>query len=309
MMKIITLTLNPAFDVHCFCDSFKPYHESIVCITAKDAGGKGINISRALSVNGTENHAVVIVGKENGTEFCQALEKDGLSVSAVWTEGRIRENITLHETNNPETRISFEGFSCETSILQQVSDSVGEVDKNTIVTFTGSIPKGITTKDVLALLESFRDKGAKIVIDSRSVSLSELFAFKPWLIKPNKDEAEVYAGKSIQSVNDAIGIARGLCEKGVENVVISLGGDGAVLVDKHNTLVAKVPVIEVRSTIGAGDSMLAGFIDGTVNELNKAEILKRAVAFGTAACMQEGTLPPQKADVATLIQDILVIET
>ena len=307
-MKIVTLTLNPAFDVHCQCDNFRPYHESIARVTAKDAGGKGVNISRALSVNGTENLAVVIVGKENGTEFCQALEKDGLTVSAVWTEGRIRENITLHEKNNPETRISFEGFSCETSILQQVSESVGEVDENTIVTFTGSIPKGITTKDVLALLGAFREKGAKIVIDSRSVALSDLFAFKPWLIKPNKDEAEAYAGKNIQSVNDAVEIAREFCEKGVENVVISLGGDGAVLVDKQNTLVAKAPVIEVLSTIGAGDSMLAGFIDGTVKGLSKAETLKKAVAFGTAACMQEGTLPPQKANVETLTQDIFVVE-
>jgi 1-phosphofructokinase family hexose kinase len=253
-MKIVTLTLNPAFDVHCFCDNFRPYHESIAKVTAKDAGGKGVNISRALSKNGVENLAVVIVGKENGVEFCQALEKDGLTISTVWTDGRIRENITLHENQNPETRISFQGFSCEIGILAQVEERVDEVDEDTIIAFTGSIPKGITAKDVLQLLQGFRNKGAKIVIDSRSVTLSELLDFKPWLIKPNKDEAEAYAGKRIETVNDAVEIARGFCEKGIENILISLGGDGAVLVDKSQTIVAKNPSIEVRSTIGAGDA-------------------------------------------------------
>ena len=304
-MKIITLTLNPAFDVHCCCDNFRPYHESIARIVSKDAGGKGVNISRALSVNGTENVAVLVVGKENGEEFCQALKKDGMAVSAVWVDGRIRENITLHEEKNPETRISFEGFSCEKSILEQVAKCVGEIDENTIITFTGSIPKGITAKEILRLLQDFRLRGAKIVIDSRSVSISELIEFKPWLIKPNKDEAEAYASKNIQTIDDAISIAQSFYEKGVENVVISLGGDGAVWVSENGTIVGQNPKIEVRSTIGAGDSMLAGFIDGTAKGLDKLEILKRAIAYGTAACMQEGTLPPKKQDIEELEKNII----
>ena len=303
-MKIITLTLNPAFDVHCCCDNFRPYHESIAKIISKDAGGKGVNISRALSVNGTENVAVLVVGKENGEEFCQALKKDGMTVSAVWVDGRIRENITLHEENNPETRISFEGFSCDKSVLEQAAKCVGEIDENTIITFTGSIPEGITAKEVLEVLQDFRTRGAKIIIDSRSVSLSELLSFKPWLIKPNKDEAEAYASKNIQTVDDAIEIARCFYEKGIENVVISLGGDGAVWVSANGTIIGQNPKIEVCSTIGAGDSMLAGFIDGTVKGLAEKEILKRAIAYGTAACMQEGTLPPQKQDIERLEKDI-----
>ena len=135
-MKIITLTLNPAFDVHCFCDNFKPYHESIAKITSKEAGGKGVNISRALTVNGIENLAVVIVGKENGEEFCKTLEKDGLTVGAVWTNGRIRENITLHESQNRETRISFDGFVCEKSILTQVNEKIGAPSLNRLNLFT-----------------------------------------------------------------------------------------------------------------------------------------------------------------------------
>ena len=305
-MKIVTLTLNPAFDVHCTCDNFRPYHESIAKVTAKDAGGKGVNISRALQVNGTESLAVVVVGKENGAEFCQALEKDGLSVSAVWVDGRIRENITLHETENPETRISFEGFSCSNAILQEMKERIGEVSGQTIITFTGSIPKGVDVAEVLAFLEEFKNRGAKIVIDSRSVSLPQLLDFKPWLIKPNKDEAEAYANKKIESISDAIVIARSIYEKGINNVIVSLGGEGAVYAFKRGVMLAQAPSISVRSTIGAGDSMLAGFVDATSKGLTKEKVLKRAVAFGTAACKQEGTKPPSTEDVEELVKRVSV---
>lgn len=303
-MKIVTLTLNPAFDVHCYAENFKPYHESIAKITSNEAGGKGVNVSRALQANGVDNLAVVIVGKENGEQFVKALQKDGLNTVAVWTEGRIRENITLHEKSNPETRISFEGFDCNANILARVKDAVGAVGRETIITFTGSIPKGISSSEVLKMLGEFKRKGAKIVIDSRSISLSELFEFKPWLIKPNKDEAEHYTGKIINSLADAVAIAKQIHDKGVENAIVSLGGDGAVLACKEGVFHAKTPQVKVVSTIGAGDSMIAGFVDGTVKGFSKPNVLKRASAYGTSACMQEGTLPPNLNDVEQIENQI-----
>lgn len=307
-MKIVTLTLNPAFDVHCFCDNFKPYHESIAQITSRDAGGKGVNISRALTANGTENLAIVIVGKENGVEFCQDLEKDGLSVSAVWVDGRIRENITLHQTKNPETRISFEGFSCENCVLEEIKERIGKVNSQTIITFTGSISKGIEVTEVLALLNDFKKMGAKIVIDSRSVSLKQLLDFKPWLIKPNKDEAKYYTGKKLDDVDEVASVTKELYEHGVENAMISLGEKGAVLACKQGVFYAKIPKIDSQSTIGAGDSTLAGFIAATEKGLSSEFALKRAMAFGTAACMREGTLPPLPDDVSSVEKNIEIFK-
>ncbi len=125
-MKIVTITLNPAFDVHCFAENFKPYHESVAEITSVEAGGKGVNVSRALKTNGVDSVAVLLLGAENGGEFLKSLEKDGLTVAPVWTKGRIRENITLHESENPETRISFHGFSCDKRVLGDIAAAVGE---------------------------------------------------------------------------------------------------------------------------------------------------------------------------------------
>ena len=296
-MKILTLTLNPAFDVHCDTEGFAPYTESILKITSRDAGGKGVNISKALASAGVENTAIVVTGNENGDEFCRMLEKHGLDVLPILREGRIRENITLHEKNNPETRISFGGFSVDSAVTGELRRALGKCDADTVITLTGSIPSGISAKDVLNMLSEMKAAGARIVIDSRSVTLNEILDLKPWLIKPNRDEAEKYFGTKIETPRDAACIAKELCSKGVENAMISLGGDGAVLATDEGCFYAKAPKIEVLSTVGAGDSMIAGFIDGAAKGLKTSDRLVRAVAFGTAACMQVGTNPPLISDI------------
>ena len=115
-MKIITITLNPAFDVHCFSENFRPYHENLAKITASEAGGKGVNISRALTVCGTENLAFVVLGEENGDGFARAMSADGMTYRTISVAGRIRENITLHTDHADETRISFSGLNTLISI-------------------------------------------------------------------------------------------------------------------------------------------------------------------------------------------------
>ena len=285
-----------------------PYKESILKITSREAGGKGVNVSRALASVGTKNTAVIVIGRENGDEFCRLLDKDGLAVLPICREGRIRENITLHEKENPETRISFGGFSVDCTLLDEMADYIGGCDGETIVTLTGSIPSGITAKDVLDRLCALKDTGARIVIDSRSVSLDEIAEFKPWLIKPNKDEAEKYSGTKIETPDDALEIAKKLRLLGVEIVMISLGGDGAVLAAADGCFYAKAPQVSVLSTVGAGDSMIAGFTDAFVNGKSVAECLRRAVAFGTAACMCEGTNPPKEFDINLIEKNIKITQ-
>ncbi len=304
-MKIVTLTLNPAFDMHCYVERFRPFHENIADVTSFEAGGKGVNISRALTYNGVANLAVIVVGDENSAEFVKMLDKDELQSIVVETKGRIRENITLHSGGGlDETRISFHGFTCDKSVLNDIEEKVGDIDADTIVTFTGSIPKGISVEDVKSFLLRLKENGAKIVIDSRSFSLSDLTAFKPWFIKPNKDEAEQYLGCEIHTVSDGARVAKQFYALGVENVLLSLGKDGAVLASNEGTFVAKPPNVNAISTIGAGDSMIAGFVGAYADGLEKTECLKRAVAYGTAACLQSGTRPPQREEIRVIFDEL-----
>lgn len=305
-MNIITLTPNPAFDLHCYADEFKPYHETVFEITARDAGGKGINVSRALTENGVKNTAACIVGRENGGEFLQMLKKEGLGLASVFVDGRIRENITLHEKAKPETRISFPGFSCTLAALSELRAAVGEIGEKTVCVFAGSAPAGITEEALVAFLLGLKEEGASLVIDSRSVSLSSLISLHPMLIKPNKEEAERALGISIKTLQDAAEAARGLQKKGIENVLLSLGGEGAILATDRGVYHAAAPKVRVLSTIGAGDSTIAGFLSALSDGLSPTACLARAVAYGSAACEREGTAPPRGEDIARLVREIEV---
>ena len=306
-MEIITLTLSPAFDIHCRASAFQPYHENIVEVTARDAGGKGVNISRALARFGRSNTAVLALGKENGDEFCRMLDGELDALTKIWCDGRIRENITLHEDGRGETRISFGGFPIDGAALRRVRDALSSCGDGSIVTLTGSIPSGVPMEDVLALLGECKARGAKIVIDSRSVSLSELLSFSPWLIKPNQDEISAYTGEKIETAEDAARIAKELCASGIRNVMVSLGSLGAVLASAGNAFYARASHVNAVSTIGAGDSSIAGFLDGYASGAEIHACLARAVAFGSAACLREGTQPPLPSDVARLLSEISVI--
>jgi len=304
-MKIITLTLNPAFDVHCFSENFQPFQENLAKITNNEAGGKGVNISRALTVCGTENLPFVVLGEENGESFARAMSADGMTYRTISVRGRIRENITIHTDNADETRISFAGFDAPADLLAQVENALAdEIDGETVVTLTGRNPSGVGIEETKAMLRRFAEKGAKIVIDSRSFSLSDLVEMKPWLIKPNQEEISAYLGREIESLDEVIEAAKKLHEGGMANVMISLGSKGALLVSDEGIFSAKPPKIEALSTIGAGDSSIAGFLAASSEGLGAKDALCRAVAYGTAACLTEGTKPPRPEDVTCVMREI-----
>ena len=302
-MKIYTLTLNPAYDVHASCDSFSAGHENLARIESREAGGKGVNISRAMTENGIANTAVIVLGKDNCADFLRDLEKAGLDCILLEKEGRIRENLTLHCANGPETRISFAGFSVDDSILSEV-EAVMDVDADTVITFTGRVSSGISMDSVKKFLAKVRNAGAKIVLDSKSFSLEDIYEVKPWLIKPNQEEISEYFGCQVNTIAEAMDKAAAFAEHGVANVMISLGEQGAMLLADGKRYTAKPPVIRAISTIGAGDSTIAGFIGAAGGGADAAECLKTAVAFGTAACLAEGSQPPRKEDVARIYAQV-----
>ena len=299
-MRIYTLTLNPAYDIHATTAHFLPCRENLANVTSRDAGGKGVNISRALHSGGTENTAVIVLGKENGGEFKESLASFGLNCLYFEKEGRIRENLTLHCETTGETRISFAGFAVDERILDEVEGAM-EVDGDTFVTYTGRTPAGIPGESVKAFLKRLQAKGAKVVIDSKSFTLEDLFALRPWLIKPNQEEIAEYFGCEIRNLEEAAEKAKLLHEKGIANAMISLGGDGALLACKEGVFTVHAPKIRPVSTIGAGDSSIAGFLAAAAEGKSAADCLKTAVAYGTAACLTAGTLPPRREDIHSIL--------
>ena len=306
-MKIITLTLNPAFDVHCYVKDFKPYLENLANITASSAGGKGVNVSRALNVGGVQSTAVLILGKENADAFKRDLTDDGINFTAITVNGRIRENMTVHTDGKPETRISFEGFTCSDGILDEVESSLENNLSDTVVTFTGRAPHGVSAIALRSFLLRLKEKGARLVIDSRSFNTAgDLTAVSPWLIKPNEEEISMYTDTSVTDADSALRAAREIHKKGIENVMISLGSKGALLVCADGAFIAHPPKIKAISTIGAGDSSIGGFLAAAAAGKGSAEMIKTAVSYGSAACMSAGTRPPVPADVERVYREVTV---
>ena len=170
----------------------------------------------------------------------------------------------------------------------------------------GSVPEGVELSELKKLLLELKARGARIVIDSRSFSVADLAEVGPYLIKPNEEELARYAAKKIRDVDSAIEAARTLNAKGIENVLVTLGASGAVLVNREGITLAEAPQVRVLSTIGAGDSTVAGFLAGQAQGLSTENCLALAVASGTAACLTEGTAPPRKEDVQRLRSEVLL---
>lgn len=296
---ITTLTLNPVFDVHVNIESFRYGKENLADSRISDIGGKGINITRVLRTAGVDSRAILALPRENGAAFLSALKAEGIEPTIIECDGSIRENITIHEANGTETRLCFKGFVAKPELL---SKAEALIDAGGIVAFSGSLPVGINAADTEAFLTRLRERGGKLVVDSKSVTLDMLRRIKPWLIKPNGEECEEYFGEL-----DEEGLCRAalrLNADGIENVMISLGGDGAMLATNGKIYRARVPKTEVLSTIGAGDSTVSGFIaaDGKAPE----EQLRIAVSFGTAACLVSGTKPPKSEDVKRIYDAVTV---
>lgn len=294
-MKIITLTLNPAFDLHCLCPSFAANRENIAEITDFNAAGKGVNISRALAAAGTQSIAVLALGKENADDYLTRVRADGLTPVVFENDGRIRENITLHHTGR-ETRISFPGFAADATLWSRVEAYLTRVvDSQTVLTVTGSLPVGLEAKQLFGFLEHSGEIGAKVVIDSRSFSAGDLLRLRPYLIKPNRQELSELMAQ--MGEKDEIRLAERLHRAGIENVLLSKGKDGALLCCREGILTAVSEAIRPVSTIGAGDASIAGFLHAGQVAGNAAERLSSACAFGAAACLSLGSAPPSSQEI------------
>lgn len=304
-MKIATLTFNPAFDLHCEGNNFRIRQENFVKTVSFESGGKGVNVSRALESGNVAHRAIIVAGRENASDFKQKLSLGKTDCRFIEVDGRIRENLTVHDGAS-ETRISFDGFVCSNSVIDRVKEELSDFGEGDVAALTGSLPLGISKQKAIDFCKDLKKRGVKLVLDSRSFDSEAVLDIRPWLIKPNESEAAIYLGKEIENTEAAVNGAEKLHRAGVENVVLSRGAKEVVAYIGDKKYVAFPPKILPVSTIGAGDSLVAGFIAGYFEGLDGSEILRKAVAFGTAACLTEGTVPPEREAIDDIMQKVIV---
>ena len=304
-MNIITVTPNPAYDIHCTVTDFAPFAENYADSVFRMCGGKGINISKMLNEISVSNEACIVLGRENAAYFEEFLKN--YRCKKFYTDGGIRENITVHSPGAKETRISADSFSVSPELFSEISDYIlSRSGSGTIIAFSGRLPRGIEKSAVLRFFERLQSSGALLSLDSNSFSAEELIRIKPWFIKPNEQELSGF--QCISSPGDELRCAEMLHKSGIENVMLSLGSRGCVFSGGGELLRIEVPQVSVKSTIGAGDSTVAGFIGAYSRGARLSECVRFAAACGTAACTESGTDIPGRETIYRIYGETTLCE-
>ncbi len=296
---IVTLTLNPSLDRTVEVESLERGAVIRTSEPVLEPGGKGVNVTRALSANAVSSLAIVPVAGPEGAELSRLLERDGILCRFVPVSGRTRSNTTVSEPDGTITKLNEPGSSLSdddlTAIATAVRTSVRDGDWLVV---SGSTPPDLSTEQVAALLAEATMTGAHLVIDSSGEALESALAAKPRIIKPNREELAELVGRELGSVAAVVEAAEEVRTYGVELVLVSLGAEGAVLVGPDGMLMGESHVKKPRSTVGAGDSFLAGFLSRfTVDESDVGAALLEALTWGAAATRLPGSAVPTPTDL------------
>ena len=294
--NVITVTMNPSIDVTLWMDGLHPDKANRVLEETREVGGKGINVSRVVNSFGLESLSLTIAGKENSREFATFLESNGLRYEMLQVAGLVRENYTLR-FEDETLKVNRKGPAVSALMMTAFMALIeSRMKAGDIVVFGGSLPENVSIQDFIELIVAVKNAGALIALDTDFLSLEDYRCIKPWLIKPNIHELQnilPIAEKSLSSISQA---AKQLVDEGVENALVSLGSQGLMLVTNESALHAAVPEVEVKSTVGAGDSALGGFLVGTIKGYSSEDTLRLAAACGTVSVMHDGTAVATKQE-------------
>ncbi|WP_246942520.1 1-phosphofructokinase [Bacillus pinisoli] len=301
---IYTCTLNPSIDYLVRLDRFSLGGLNRTSVSSFYPGGKGINVSRVLTRLGVENKALGFIGGFTGSYIKEFLDQEGVTHQFIEHEEPTRINIKLKE--QVETEINGSGPKINEVQKQALYESISKLKTDDVFVLAGSYPPSISLEYYTSLAAVCEKKGIPFVIDVSGPPLHEVLKYRPFLIKPNQHELAELVGQEVTTREEAIKCGRKLLEDGPENIMISMGGEGAVLVNKDFTATASVPIGVVKNSVGAGDSTVAGFlasykINGDLIEAFRYGVASgTATAFSTDLCTKEavqGILPQVKVEI------------
>jgi len=297
---IVTLTPNPSVDRTVSIPDLQRGEVQRATATRIDPGGKGVNISRALTAHKARTLAVLPAGGPQGRLIADLLAEAGIAVAIVPIDGSIRGNLALVEPDGTTTKINEPGPLLSTSELEALlAGAVSALAEHpSWLVGSGSLPPGVDDDLYAGLVRRCRAAGVKVAIDASGAPLRLAVAAGPDLIKPNLEELEELVDRSLDTLGDVLDAGVDLVAGGVGTVVVSLGGHGALLVSESVVAHAVAPVSAPLSTVGAGDSLLAGYLYATGGGSTAVEALCSGVAWGAAAVSLPGSSMPTPSDVA-----------
>ncbi|MCB2409800.1 1-phosphofructokinase family hexose kinase [Hymenobacter lucidus] len=308
MNNIVTLTLNPTVDKSTTADQIIP-DQKLRCAAPKfEPGGGGINVSRALKRLGADSLAVFPVGGPTGTLLRELLTQEQIRQAPVETVSRTRENfIVVDASTGQQYRFGMPGTPLAPEEQQQILTTLKSLPTvPDFLVISGSLPPGVEPEFLVRIARAAKELGVKVVADTSGPALQQLLAEGVYLAKPNVGELSKMAGVDELDNEAVAAAARKLVQEGkCDIVVVSLGPQGACVVSRDFVDHIPAPAVKKRSTVGAGDSMVAGLVYGLATGLSVRETGRLGVACGTAATMNPGTELFRKEDVDRLYRWLL----
>ena len=305
---IVTVTMNPAIDKTVEVEKFVCRGLNRIRKVEYDAGGKGINVSKTIQELGGHSVATGFLGGNNGQVIANVLKEKGIACDFVWVSGETRTNTKVVEDDGSLTELNEPGVLIQDKDIQELKSKLsGYADENTIFIFAGSIPAGVSKDIYKEMICLVKEKGARVLLDADGEVFCRSVEAKPDYIKPNQVELEGYLGlKEGTDITALVKAAEGIKEKGVKNIVVSMGKDGALFLLEDYKVKCPGLSVKAHSTVGAGDAMVAALAYAWDGRLEKEETVKLCMAASAGAVTTIGTKPPSREVVDDLIKQVKI---
>lgn len=291
---IYTLTLNPSLDYIVEVEQVTLGELNRTKNESKFPGGKGINVSQVLKRLDVDSKALGFLGGFTGDYIQNYLESLRIHTDFVRVNEDTRINVKLK--SEKETEINAKGPNITTENFETLKTKIRELTSEDILILAGSIPSTMPASTYEELVKICNENGTKFVVDAEGELLKKVLPLKPFLIKPNHHELGDLFNTEITSCEEVIPYGRELIKQGAQNVIVSLAEKGAVLINQDIAIIATVPKGEVKSSVGAGDSMVAGFIATYEKTKSIEEAFRFSVAAGSATAFSIGLCTREKME-------------
>ncbi|WP_407312976.1 1-phosphofructokinase [Desulfosporosinus sp. SB140] len=303
---IKTVTLNAAVDKTVEVQDFRLGSVNRIAKVQLDAGGKGINVSKVIQALKGESMALGVLAGRNG-EFIQAeLERRGIDHDFLFVPGETRTNLKVVDSvNSTFTDINEPGTAISEDELKQLEERIfKDLGSDTSLVLSGSVPSSVPTSIYRRWLERANALGGKTFLDADGELLREGLKAKPFLVKPNLHELEHFVGHKLPNLKDIANAARSLLIQGVEVLVVSLGSEGALFAYQDQVIHAEALPVEVKSTVGAGDAMVAALTLVPTGEDYLTRAVRWSIATSAAQVTTPGTQPPELSKVLSYLEQV-----
>ena len=302
LLLIYTVTFNPSLDYIVGVKDFKLGATNRTSYEQMLAGGKGINVSYVLKNLGFESTAIGFLAGFVGEELKRRIVADGINADFLTLEDGIsRINVKLKDIDG--TEINGMGPDIAPDKVKELRAKINALKAGDILVLAGSIPQSMPDTIYMDIMADLQGRGVNIVVDATRDLLMNVLSYKPFLIKPNNHELGEIFGVELSTREEVVPYAKKLQEKGARNVLVSMAGEGAVLIDENGCVyMSEAPKGKVVNAVGAGDSMVAGFVAGYLEKKNYEYAFHKGLAAGSASAFSEQLAT--KAEVEALLSKI-----